>query len=159
MVAFGAVEVVTVHLVAGALLPDVAALVVDVVLGVATLVLVVALASPLWASYRLGADALVLRFGWVGGVVVPRADVVRATEYRGTAARPVELGAGHDVADETADEPAAGVVSFVRSTRSPVVRLDLGAPVTARVAGTRRVTATTVLVGVDDPDPLLALAP
>ncbi|WP_264030511.1 hypothetical protein [Cellulosimicrobium sp. SH8] len=163
VVAFGAVEVLTVHLVAGALLPDAAALVVDVVLGLATVGLVVVLASPLWASYRLGPDALVLRFGWVGGVVVPRADVVGAAPYEGTPARPVELGAGHDPG--TADvggraaEPAHGVVSFVRSTRSPVVRLDLAAPVVARVAGTRRVTAATVLVGVDDPEPVLALAP
>lgn len=163
VVAVGAVEVLTVHLVAGALLPDAAALVVDVVLGLATLGLVVVLASPLWASYRLGPDALVLRFGWVGGVVVPRDRVVGAAPYAGTPARPVELGAGHDPGTVDAGGHAAGathgVVSFVRSTRSTVVRLDLAAPVTARVAGTRRVAATVVLVGVDDPAPLLALAP
>ncbi|MCO7271818.1 MULTISPECIES: hypothetical protein [Cellulosimicrobium] len=160
VVGLGAVEVLTVHLVAGALLPDVAALVVDVVLGLATLALVLALASPLWASVRLGPDALVVRFGWVGGVVVPRADVVAAGTWTGTAVRPVEIGAGHDdPADGGERTGAHGVVSFVRSARSPVVRLDLAAPVAARVAGTRRVTATTVLVGVDDPEPLLALAP
>jgi hypothetical protein len=83
-----------------------------------------------------------------------------AALWTGTAARPVAIGAGHDTPAGGGGRPDAhGVVSFVRSTRSPVVRLDLAAPVEARVAGSRRVTATTVLVGVDDPDPLLALAP
>ncbi|MFF2266894.1 hypothetical protein ACFVTZ_01395 [Cellulosimicrobium cellulans] len=160
VLALGAVEVLTVHLVADALLPGVAALAVDVILGLATLALLLTLASPLWTSVRLGPDDLVVRFGWVGGVVVPRADVVDAAPWTGTAARPIEIGAGHDdPADGGERHGAHGVVSFVRSTRSPVVRLDLAAPVVARVAGTRRVTATTVLVGVDEPEPLLALAP
>ncbi len=151
VVAIGAVEGVMVHLVAGALLPPVAALVTDLVLGLATLVVLLALASPLWSSYRLGPDALTVRFGWVGSVAVRRADVRGASLHTGTAARPVELGVGHD--DELR------VASFVRSTASPVVRLELAAPVTARVAGTRRVPATAVLVSVDDPGVLLALAP
>ncbi|MFD6446075.1 hypothetical protein ACFWEJ_13325 [Promicromonospora sp. NPDC060204] len=147
VVALGAVEVLVLHLVAGALLPAPVALAVDVVTGVLTGALVVLFVSPLWSRHRVSDGVARFRLGWLGAVDVAACDVVSATPYRPTAVRPLELGVGFD------DD--AGRVSLVRTTAAPAVLIELSRPVEARVQVLRGVRATSVLVGVTEPDELL----
>ncbi|MFD7021561.1 hypothetical protein [Promicromonospora sukumoe] len=150
--ALGVVEVLVLHLIAGALLPRPVALTVDVVAGVLTAALLAAFVSPLWSRHRVADGVVRLRLGWVAAVDVALDDVVSATVYRATAARPLELGAGFD--EET------GRVSLVRTTSAPAVLVELSRPAAARVQVLRGVRATSVLVGVAEPDELLrALTP
>ncbi|GAA2245476.1 hypothetical protein GCM10010413_56570 [Promicromonospora sukumoe] len=150
--ALGVVEVLVLHLVAGALLPRPVALTVDVVAGVLTAALLAAFVSPLWSRHRVADGVVRLRLGWVAAVDVALDDVVSAAVYRAAPARPLELGAGFD--EET------GRVSLVRTMAAPAVLIELSRPAAARVQVLRKVRASSVLVGVAEPDELLrALAP
>ncbi|MFI2361544.1 hypothetical protein [Promicromonospora sp. NPDC019610] len=152
VVALGAVEVLVLHLVAGALLPAPVALAVDLVVGVLTVALVVLFVSPLWARHRVSDGVARFRLGWLGAVDVAPGDVLSATVHRPTAVRPLELGVGFD--------EDIGRVSLVRTTAAPAVLIELSRPVAARVQVLRAVRATSVLVGVAEPDDLLrALTP
>ncbi|MFG1793623.1 hypothetical protein [Nocardia sp. NPDC049149] len=54
----GVLEVGVLHLVVGAYAPPLVAMVVDLVAGIPTAALLVAMASPLWSSHRLDREQL-----------------------------------------------------------------------------------------------------
>ncbi|WP_369370428.1 hypothetical protein AB1046_16750 [Promicromonospora sp. Populi] len=147
LVVLGGIEVLVLHLIAGALLPVPVALAVDLVAGVLTAALLVAFVSPLWSRHRVAGGVVRFRFGWVGAVDVPLADVASAAVHRPTTTKPLELGVGFD---ET-----TGRTSLVRSTASPAVLVELSRPVEGRVQVWRRVRTSSVLVGVASPEDLL----
>lgn len=148
LLVLGALEAFVLHAVAAAVLPDAAALVVDVVVGGSTLAVVVVLASPLWSRHRLRGGVAGLRLGGVGGVDVPLDAVASARVHVPGATSPPELGAGHDA--------ATGRLSLVRAPSSPCVVVELSRPLPARVQVLRRVETSSVLVGTDDAEALVA---
>ena len=138
----GILEAVVVSRLGRAVLPGPVATALDAVVAVVTLVLLVALASPLWSRHLLGEDHVRLRLGWIGDVVVPLAHVRSATAYTAPVMQPAQLGADFD--------PATGRLSLIRSSASNLVLLELNGDVPARYQGLRHVRACAVLVSVDD---------
>jgi hypothetical protein len=148
-VAFGAIEVLVLHLVGSALLPGPAALALDVLVDVLTLAVLVAFVSPLWSTHTVSDDGSArLRFGLLGSIVVRPGDVARARSFTPTAARPAEVGVGFD--DETCR------LTLVRSPASPLVFASFTRPVPARVQLFRRVLTAECLVSTDDAQRLVA---
>ena len=149
-IVFGIIEAVVLHLIGTALLPGPVAAALDVVVGAATLALLVAFVSPLWSAHTVSDDGVArLRLGLLGSVVVQPGVVAQARTYTPTAIKPAEPGVGFD--EET------GRLSLVRSPSSPLVLLTFTHPVPARTQVFRRVLAAECLVGTDDAQRLLGV--
>ncbi|MFD6141640.1 hypothetical protein [Promicromonospora sp. NPDC060271] len=148
LVVLGFIEALVLHLIGNALLPGPVAVALDVVVGAATLALLVVFVSPLWSAHTVSDEGVAhLRLGLLGSVVVRPGDVAQAGSHTPTAIKPAEPGVGFD--DET------GRLSLVRSPTSPLVLLTFTRPVPARMQVFRRVLATECLAGTDDPQRLL----
>ncbi|MFB8000912.1 hypothetical protein [Nocardia sp. NPDC056000] len=151
MTVVGVLEAVVLHFLATALLPTVAARIVDAVVGGETLLVLLAAASPLWSVIRVDNARVRARFGWLAAVDIPRTEIGKAERFRPTPQRPAELGLDFDADSE--------LLSFIRSPGSPLVRIDFRAELPARTRGTRRVRARAVLLSTSDAERLLAALP
>ncbi|WP_069161134.1 hypothetical protein [Nocardia altamirensis] len=140
----GVLEVGVLHLVVGAYAPPLAALAVDLVFGIPTAALLVAMASPLWSSHRLDRERLRLRFGWLAGIDIPLRVIRDTATYHPTARQPAQTGLDFDADSAT--------LLLVRSSASALVHIDLTEEVPARTQGWRRVVARAIIVSVDDAD-------
>jgi hypothetical protein len=131
-----------------ALLPLRIGYAIDVLIGVPTLCLLVAIASVLCGRITVDPETLWLRFGLLGGARVPRADINSAERYVPAAIRPVGLGIDVPAGSHQATASRGGQVEFVR--------LLLAHPVQVRVAPWRTETASELLMGTGSPDQLIA---
>lgn len=138
----GILEAVVVSLIGRAVLPDPVATALDVVVALGTLILLAALASPLWSSHRLDDERVRLRLGWLGEVVVPLVLIGSVTRYTAPVMQPAQLGTDYD--------PVTGRLALIRSGTSALVLLELDGDVAARYQGLRHVQARAVLISVDD---------
>ncbi|MFE9577825.1 hypothetical protein ACFYO1_15665 [Nocardia sp. NPDC006044] len=139
--ALGVVEFSVLHLLANGLLPSTVALVIDLVVGIPTAALIVAVASPLWSTHRLDRTGLHLRFGWLAAIDIPLNRVGTAAAYRPPVQHPAQTGLDFDEKSST--------WTAIRSPSSALVRIDLTDPIPARTQGWRRVTARSVVISVD----------
>lgn len=144
----GALEILVLHFVAAAFLPPTAALVVDLVVGIPTLGVLIAFASPLWTNHRVDAERLHLRCGWLAALEVSRENVSSVSTYTPTARNPAQTGLDYDADTQ--------LLSLVRSPSSEFVRVELREPVVARTQGWRRVPVSAAVVSVDDAAALVA---
>ncbi|MBF6541915.1 hypothetical protein [Nocardia brasiliensis] len=140
--ALGLLEVAVLHFVVGAYAPRVVTAVLDVLFGVPTLALLVAMASPLWSVQRVSGEQVRLRFGWLAALDVPLRIVRTAEPHRPSVRHPAQTGL--DFADESA------TVSLIRSPASELVRVEFTEAVHARIQGFRRVRARSAVLSVDD---------
>ncbi|MFF2550062.1 hypothetical protein ACFVUS_03635 [Nocardia sp. NPDC058058] len=148
MTVIGVLEAVVLHFLATALLPAVVARIVDAVVGGATALLLIAVASPLWSAIRVDAARVRARFGWLAAVDIPRREIDAVECFRPPPQRPAELGLDFD--------PESGLLSFLRSPGSPLVRIDFRDELPARTHGIRTVRARAVLLSTADAERLLA---
>lgn len=139
--ALGVVEFSVLHLLANGLLPSTVALIIDLVVGIPTAALIVAVASPLWSTHRLDRTGLHLRFGWLATIDIPLNLVESAAVYRPPVQHPAQTGLDFD---EKSSRWTA-----IRCPSSALVRVDLSEPTPARTQGWRRVSARSVVISVD----------
>jgi hypothetical protein len=130
------------------LLPDPAACIVDLLLVLPTLGLVIAIASVLTGRVTVDAEQFRLRFGLLGGVRVPRADIVLAERFVPALIRPIGLGIVVPSGSRQATAWRGGQV--------PYVRVMLGRPILVRTALWRRSPVVELVMGTRSPDQLLA---
>ncbi|MFC9437752.1 hypothetical protein [Nocardia sp. NPDC057030] len=140
--ALGVVEFSVLHLLANGLLPSTVAFVIDLVVGIPTAALIVAIASPLWSTHRLDRTGLHLRFGWLATIDIPLHLVDAVAAYRPPVQHPAQTGLDFDEKSAT--------WTAIRSPSSPLVRIDLTDPIPARTQGWRRVTARSAVISVDN---------
>lgn len=138
----GVVEFSVLHLLANGLLPSTVALIIDLVVGIPTAALIVAVASPLWSTHRLDRTELHLRFGWLAAIDIPLNLIEAAAVYRPPVQHPAQTGLDFD---EKSSRWTA-----IRSPSSALVRIDLTEPIPARTQGWRRVSARSVVISVDN---------
>ncbi|MGX1810119.1 hypothetical protein ACWIGI_30765 [Nocardia sp. NPDC055321] len=146
----GVLEAVVLHFLVTALLPEVVARVVDIVVGAATLVLLAAVASPLWSGVRVTDALLRVRFGWLAALDIPLTSITAIAQFTPPARDPAELGLAVD--------EDSGHLTVIRSPSSPLLRIEFTPPVPARTLAFRRVRATSLTLSVTDPDSLRAAA-
>lgn len=140
--ALGVVEFSVLHLLANGLLPRPAAFIIDLVVGIPTAALLLAVASPLWSTHRLDRTHLRLRFGWLAAIDIPLPLIADATTYRPPVQHPAQTGLDFD--------EASARWTAIRSPSSALARVDLTEPIPARTQGWRRVTPRSFVVSVDD---------
>ncbi|RDI54213.1 hypothetical protein [Nocardia mexicana] len=146
VVVLGLLEAAVLHFLATAYLPPAPATAVDAVAAAFTLLVIAALVSPLWGSFRLDSTTLRLRFGWLASVDIPLSAVVNIRPYKADLRNPAQLGLDFD--EESA------LLTVVRAPSSPLVRIELATEVPARTQGWKRVRARTILASTDDADVL-----
>jgi len=144
----GAAEVVAIAALAHAVLPGWIAAAIDALVGIPTVVLLVAFGSAMTGRITVDAEHLVLRFGLLGGARLPRAEIRRAERFASPAIRPVGLGIGVPSGSRQATATLGGPVVFVR------VLLDR--PVEVRLALFRRAKADEFVMGTGSPEQLIA---
>lgn len=140
-------ESAVVHFVGLRLLGSSAVLIVDAVVGVLTLLFLLAMASPLWSRIRVDERVLQVRFGWLAAITVPLDLIGDLQPYHPDVYHPVGLGLDFDTGSAT--------LSLTRSSTSPLVRVELTEEVAGRTQGWRRVRARSIVVSTDDPDRLI----
>ncbi|MEV6559787.1 hypothetical protein AB0M22_28980 [Nocardia sp. NPDC051756] len=140
--ALGVVEFSVLHLLANGLLPSTVALIIDLVVGIPTAALILAVASPLWSAHRLDRTHLRLRFGWLATIDIPLTLIDTAAVYRPPVQHPAQTGLDFD-------EKSARWTA-IRSPSAALVRIDLTEPIPARTQGWRRVSARSVVISVDN---------
>jgi hypothetical protein len=143
-----AAESVALAAICDALLPEPAACLVDLVIVLPTLGVVLAIASALGGRVTVDADQFRLRFGLLGGVRVPRADIIRAERFVPAVIRPIALGIDIPIGSRQATVSRGGQVRYVR------VLLDR--PACVRTVLWRRAPASELVVGTGAPDQLVA---
>ncbi|UGT43993.1 hypothetical protein LTV02_11665 [Nocardia yamanashiensis] len=148
MAGLGVLEAAILHFAGTALLPSMAAHLLDLVVGVLTLAFLLAAASPLWTRIRIDDTTIHARFGWLGSLDIARAEVSAVGPHRATPQRPAQLGMDFDA--------ESGLLSWVRSPTSPLVRIDFDVSLPARTQGWKRIEARSLLLSVDDADHALA---
>lgn len=151
MAVLGVLEAAILHFAATAFLPATAAHLLDLVVGVLTLAFLLAVASPLWTRIRIDDTTIHARFGWLGALDIPAAEVSATVPHHPTPQRPAQLGMDFD-----AD---SGLLSWVRSPTSPLIRIDFRTGLPARTQGWKRIEARSLLLSVDDADRALAALP
>ncbi|MEU7144221.1 hypothetical protein ABZ942_32585 [Nocardia sp. NPDC046473] len=146
--ALGVVEFSVLHLLATGLLPHPAALIIDLVIGIPTATLILAVASPLWSTHRLTRTHLHLRFGWLAAIDIPPPLIHDASTYRPPVQHPAQTGLDFDSKSAT--------WSAIRSPASPLIRITLTDPIPARTQAWRRVSPRSIVISVDNADTFLS---
>jgi hypothetical protein len=141
-------ESVGVVAITDALLPGLAAAVVVLLLVLPMVVIVISIASALTGRVTVDAEQLRLRFGLLGGVRVPRADIVLAERFVPTLIQPIGLG--------IVVPPGSTQATAWRGGPVPYVRVKLGRPILVRTTLWRRSPAVELVVGTKSPDQLVA---
>ncbi|WP_370012423.1 hypothetical protein [Nocardia cyriacigeorgica] len=144
--ALGLLEAAVLHFLAHAFLPTGIATAVDLVAAALTVLVIVALASPLWGWLRVDATGVRLRFGWLAAIDIPAAAIADVREQPTDIRNPVTLGLDFD--------SDTGLLTVVRAPSSPLIRITLTTEIGARTQGWRRVQARAVLASVDNIDAL-----
>lgn len=141
-------EAVGVAAVMFALLPVRPAVLVTVVVLLPSLALLVVMASALRGRIVVDQSALTLRFGLLGGTVVPRAMVSRAERYDpAVALSPIGLGI---------DVPfGSGRATVTRGGPTAFVRVTLRGPARIRLAVWRHAVANELVLSTNRPDELV----
>ena len=143
-----AAESVALAAICSALLPEPAAGIVDLVIVVPTVAVVLAIGSALGGRITVDADQFRLRFGLLGGVRVPRADIVGVERFVPAVIRPIGLGIDVPIGSRQATVSRGGQVRYVR--------VLLGRPALVRTTLWRRAPADELVVGTGAPDQLVA---
>jgi hypothetical protein len=145
----GAAETIGLAAIFHAVLPRPGACVLDLVVAVPTLGLQAAVASGLLGRIRVDAEYLTLRFGLLGGALVPRGEITRAEPFVQAALSPVGLGI---------DVRAGSRQATVSRGGSPVlyVRVFLDHPVPVRFSIWRRAAVDELVMSTGEPERLIA---
>jgi hypothetical protein len=144
----GAAEAIGLAAIFHAVLPRPVAGVFDLMVGIPTVGLLIAVASALTGRMMLDADHLRLRFGLIGSAIVPRGDISGVEVFAPAAVRPIGLGI---------DVPEGSQQATVsRGGRVPYVRILLDRPVEVRFSLWRRAEANELVVGTTAVDRLIA---
>ncbi len=141
-------ETVALAAITSALLPDPAACLLDLALVLPTVAVVFTIASALTGRITLDPEQLRLRFGLLGGIRVPRADIVQAELFGPAANRPIGLGISLSA--------GSGQVTVWRGGPVPYVRVTLRRPAVVRTAVFRRSPVSQLVMGTEASHELVA---
>ena len=144
----GAAEVIGISAVVHAVLPAPIGCVVDALITVPTVILLLAVASALTGRVVVDPEHLRLRFGLLGGALVPRAQINRAERFVPSSINPVGLGLAVPHGSRQVTVTLGGRVDFVR------VLLDQ--PVAVRTALFHRAGADEFVISTGSPEALIA---
>jgi hypothetical protein len=143
-----AAESLALAAICSALLPEPAACIVDLVIVGPAVAVVLAIASALGGRVTVDAEQFRLRFGLLGGIRVPRADIIRVERFVPTVIRPIGLGIDIPAGSRQATVSRGGQVRYVR--------VLLQRPTVVRTALWRRAPAEELVVGTGAVDQLVA---
>jgi hypothetical protein len=141
-------EAVALVAITSAVLPDPAAYILDLALVLPTIAVVIALASALTGRITLDPEQFRLRFGLLGGIRVPRADILQAELYAPAQSWPIGLGISLSA--------GSGPVTVWRGGPVPYVRIILSRPAVVRTAIFRRSPVRELVMGTESSDELVA---
>jgi hypothetical protein len=148
----GAAEVIGIAALVHAVLPASTGCLVDAVIAVPTVVLLMAVASALTGRITVDPEQFRLRFGLLGGAVVPRSQISRAERFVPSTINPIGLG--------LSVPHGSRQVTVTLGGRAVFVRILLDRPVLVRTALFRRAGADEFVIATSSPEALIAaLAP
>ena len=113
-----------------------------------TVAVMITIASALTGRITLDPEQFRLRFGLLGGIRVPRADIVQAERFAPAQNRPIGLG--------ISVSSGSGQVTVWRGGPVRYVRITLSRPAVVRTAVFRRSPVRELVMGTDSSDELVA---
>lgn len=130
------------------LLPEPAAAILTALVLLPSLGLIAVMISALRGRILVDRTALILRFGLLGGTVVPRSLITRVERYDpAVALSPIGLGIDHPT--------GSGRVTVTRGGPAEFVRVTLRGPARIRLAVWRHAVAGELVLSVSRPDALV----
>jgi hypothetical protein len=130
------------------LVPEAAACTIDALIMVPTVGIVIAIGSALTGRVTVDAEHLRLRFGLLGGALVPRAQIHRVERFAPALIRPIGLGIDIPLGCRQATVTRGGEATYVR--------VMLNRPIDVRTALWHRASADELVMSTRSPDQLIA---